>query len=50
MANLTADYANFVKFITTAPTFFNQLSADASLLNKQIVAVSLPSHDALLAK
>nr|QOL01187.1 putative extracellular protein CSOL_105 [Pseudococcomyxa simplex] len=38
MANLTADYANFVKFITTAPTFFNQLSADASLLNKQIVA------------
>lgn len=44
MANLTSDYANFVKFITTAPTFFNQLSADAALLNKQIIAVShLPS-------
>ncbi len=41
MANLTADYANFVKFITTAPTFFNQLAADAALLNKHIVAVSI---------
>ncbi|CAL8469159.1 g8700 [Coccomyxa elongata] len=38
MANLTADSANFVKFITTAPTFFNHLAADAALLNKQIVA------------
>lgn len=42
MANLTADYANFVKFITTGPTFFNQLAADAALLNRQLVAVSLP--------
>ncbi|BDA45096.1 hypothetical protein COCOBI_06-5760 [Coccomyxa sp. Obi] len=38
MGNLTADYANFVKFITTAPTFFNQLAADAALLNRQLVA------------
>ncbi len=41
MANLTANYANFVKFITTEPTFFGQLRQDASLLNKQIVAVRL---------
>lgn len=39
MTNLTADYANFVKFITTAPTFFTQLVNDANLLNRQVVAV-----------
>lgn len=40
MSNLTANYANFVKFITTEPSFFTQLRLDAGLLNRQIVAVS----------
>ncbi|BDA45097.1 hypothetical protein COCOBI_06-5770 [Coccomyxa sp. Obi] len=38
MANLTAEYASFVKFITTEPSFFTQLKNDAALLNRQIVA------------
>ncbi|CAL8469158.1 g8699 [Coccomyxa elongata] len=38
MANLTTEYANFVKFITTEPSFFTQMRSDASLLNRQIVA------------
>jgi hypothetical protein len=38
VTNITSDYANFVKFVTTAPTFFNQLSADAGLINRQLNA------------
>ena len=40
MTNLTAEYTNFLNFLTTAPSAFNVFKNDASLLNAQLNAVS----------
>ncbi|CAL5229806.1 g13203 [Coccomyxa viridis] len=38
MTNLTAEYTNFLNFLTTAPSAFNVFKNDASLLNAQLNA------------
>ena len=40
MTNLTAEYTNFLNFLTTAPSAFNVFKNDATLLNAQLNAVS----------
>ena len=39
LSNLTGEYSNFVKFITTTPSWFESLVTDVSLINTQINAV-----------
>ena len=39
VSNLTTEYSNFVKFLTTAPSWFVALANDVSLINRQINAV-----------
>ena len=43
MANLTTEYSNFVKFITTTPSWFASLANDVVLINRQLNAVSTQS-------
>jgi hypothetical protein len=45
---LKTEYSNIVKFITTPPSWFVQLQADAGLINRQLNAVSLPALTGIL--